>query len=375
MAQSRWVLPRHVREEGVDWLWAILALLIVAVVSAADRPAPTRRTIDARGVVLRDRQGRRRAELGVTDNAEPSLNLIHPSDADQFSLIVRPQGPAMGINHPSLVSGAGLWLMEKEGAGISLVSPRQSCGYSARALSSGEIGEIHQGLPGKGYVRRFVQDSDYAIPMVVRADQSVAASDMVQNGQIALRRYGLDGRLRLIYSAYTNASYGVSIMSDREKSIASIGVTARGGPRFYLGDSKDRLRVYARIERGGSPGLTLLNEKDQVRTELLVESGNTPALTFCDPGGFRVMVFYVTPLGFPGLQLLDRKEASRFMQKASNDAQRQRTLRLEEGAEGPRSEPSDPFPHGSRKGMETAETPAYSLRTGLANPRRAEPCE
>lgn len=275
---------RRMKLAGLAITLPWIAIAMAAASGRDDGPKAIPKVVEAERFVLRDRDGKARAELFVDpDDGLAGLLLTTPDGETPIALAARPDGnAALGFRDKDGNDRGGLAVVPDGGMALMLKSQR-------------ETPRIALTIPADGTARLGLADGDgkTRAHLLVGADRTTTLDFWDTTGKArltqgvsgtdrpALTFWGPDGTPRAQLQTNEDGWAGLSLRDRDGKDRASLGVR---DDRAALGlrDALDRSSISLECLPSGAAGLTIFGREDATRVGLGTFPDGTPRLNLLD---------------------------------------------------------------------------------------------
>ena len=260
------------------------------------------RVVEAGQFILRDAEGKMRAELALRDDGALNLNLYDKDAHPRAGLGVSPEGPA------------SLWVADDDGR-ATLTPTRLDVASPAAGkamLSRVSLGVRADGTPSVSLADR---DGKSRAAMLVQPDGSPNLALYDRDGRNgALLDVPADGaRLGLFKNGVARAGLGygpggsrMGLYAGDGTERATLALTDDGATGMVFRDAGGKERVSIGALPDGPTGMTVSDKAGGRRAVLNLLPDGTPHLELYDDGGQRRAVLGLWQDGFPALELRDK---------------------------------------------------------------------
>ncbi len=217
---------------------AIAGPLLALAVFLLGQAAPSATTIEARELVLRDAQGRKRIVLSAMAESAPTIAILDEKERVRAALALRGEVPAVLLRRASGQEGARMAL-EPTGPVVYL--------YDKNQIARTGLAILNNELPGL-----FLRDEN-------------------RKQRLSLTVQGEDPAL--------------FFLDEKEKTRLQFAIHD-GKPLIYFNDREEKVRLSLLVNKQGYPSINMRDVDTNSQAQFSVSSSG-PSLVMVDPGGNR----------------------------------------------------------------------------------------
>lgn len=170
---------------------------------------------------------------------------------------------------------------------------------------SGQIGLLNQPLLATTDVIKHKEVITQSLSIVDSMNKKRAAITTMPEGIVGLSLSDVNEKPRCLITVGSTGETAVSFVDGNSKFRCVISSSANGQPLISLNDSKQNIKLGMTLDENNLPSLELYGSDNLQCAEFIVNEYG-PKLTMLSPNGSKG-VFCISPLGEPGLHLLDKQ--------------------------------------------------------------------